>query len=411
MLLDNPFHLLGAGPEDERETLVLRVDDLTLTVEGAETALAVLTHPRKRLGAEMAWLPGVGPERRRELLRLLESGELPPTGDLSDLPPLAACNFAASLLARHPGLPYRQLYDWGLFFMPWAFEHVRLGPLLEEINSTRAEAGFQAFIDQDAASDELKSLQDRYLSAVCGALAVRSSAECIQLMADMVSRETEDYLPVLNTRLLELYEGEALAFFEEEGAAIESFCRGVEKLADFRRHKPPLTDILTALWRSAANWAYVGRPLFMAALHQGLKQERTEEMASGILNLSADLSNRFHNEKLADYLNNILLALFPHLEISEIARNNKKIFIYELGWSGSWPLEMDLGPELPARKKALAEKGLARLASGRGEIGARLPEIQKRQPKPLSKWPARFRNIVLWIIIINVVRILIRIFE
>ncbi len=413
LLLDNPFYLLQAGPEEDRDRLNQKTEDLSLKMEGTEAALAGLTHPLKRLEAEMAWLPGVPPPRRREILAALEKKRPLTPGSVEDLPPLAGCNLAASFLTRYPDLSDNLLSDWALDFLPRVYDRVHLGDLMAQINLDRQKAGFSPVRSPELVAEALKALEDRYLAAVCAALGTRSTAECIILVADMVRNESEEFLPHLSLRLMEVYETEALAFFDRQATAIRALGRGVAKLADFRRLKSPLTEILSGLWQAAAEWEYIARPLIMGSLHQGLRHESSEEMAGGLLNLSADLSNEFHNHKLADYLNNILLALFPHLEIAQIARDNKKIFVYDLGWTGSWKLEGTAAENLPIYKKARAEKGLSGLSQlvlTSRDYGGLLAQTADRQPKPLTRWGDLMNNFIWWVGITTAVTALVWLF-
>jgi hypothetical protein len=74
-LLRNPFHILTAAPRDNRQKIMELADERSLFLDSSECkqACADLTHPRKRLSPELAWLPGVGPEHANKVLKMLES--------------------------------------------------------------------------------------------------------------------------------------------------------------------------------------------------------------------------------------------------------------------------------------------------------------------------------------------------
>ncbi len=74
-LLKNPFHILTASPRDNRRRIMELADERSLLVDSSECteARSELTSPRKRLSAEVAWLPGIGPKRVLDLISLVES--------------------------------------------------------------------------------------------------------------------------------------------------------------------------------------------------------------------------------------------------------------------------------------------------------------------------------------------------
>ena len=102
-LLQNPFHILNASPRDNRRRIMELADERSLLFDSSECmeARSELTNPRKRLSAEVAWLPGIGPKRAGEVLALIESS---PTDLLAvdNLSPIARANLLAAGLARLP---------------------------------------------------------------------------------------------------------------------------------------------------------------------------------------------------------------------------------------------------------------------------------------------------------------------
>ena len=120
-LLQNPFHILTASPRDNRRRIMELADERSLLLDSSQcmAARSDLTNPRKRLSAEIAWLPGIGPKRADEMLSLLESS---PTDLLSvdKLSSTARANLLAAGLAR---LPTRNVDDTGRWILEiaWAF--------------------------------------------------------------------------------------------------------------------------------------------------------------------------------------------------------------------------------------------------------------------------------------------------
>lgn len=74
-LFENPFHILGATPLDDIHKIGELAEERSLLsdVDECMNAKSILTNPRKRVAAEVAWLPGVNPNRANDMLMLLES--------------------------------------------------------------------------------------------------------------------------------------------------------------------------------------------------------------------------------------------------------------------------------------------------------------------------------------------------
>jgi hypothetical protein len=94
-LFENPFCILGASPSDTRQQLYAKCDSKSLLAVSDDyaQALQILTHPAKRLSAELRWFPGCAPEEatriqerlcaakktQKLLLRRYRKGEQPGT--------------------------------------------------------------------------------------------------------------------------------------------------------------------------------------------------------------------------------------------------------------------------------------------------------------------------------------------
>lgn len=150
-------------------------------------------------------------------------------------------------------------------------------------------------------------------------------------------------------------------------------------MASFQHLNRPLERLLADLRRAVAAWEYVAGPLMALAWLQGFSHEISEEMGGRLLNLSSNLNNNHGNPRLGNYLNNILLSYFPRrLEISALARQNRKIFASQMGWE-RWGGCGRRGQGWIVRLKAMRQKGftgLGRLALSRLKAEERLELIR-----------------------------------
>jgi hypothetical protein len=72
----NPFWVLWVSTRDPNQRIVESADEkaLVLNPDVCESARATLTNPRKRLTAEMSWLPGVSPTRAWQVATAFKGG-------------------------------------------------------------------------------------------------------------------------------------------------------------------------------------------------------------------------------------------------------------------------------------------------------------------------------------------------
>jgi hypothetical protein len=108
-LRTSPFYMLGVSQRDDRATIEdakeTAISDGRLSETEALRLQQLLMAPRPRLGAELAWLLGVAPNRARKLIDEVSTT----VGDVAGLPALTAVNIAAhrcaqSLAPAHPDL-------------------------------------------------------------------------------------------------------------------------------------------------------------------------------------------------------------------------------------------------------------------------------------------------------------------
>src|SRR5215469_16828770 len=93
-LRTSPFYTLGISPRDDRAAIEnateAAIADGRLSEAEALRAQQALMAPKPRLGAEVAWLAGVAPNRARKLIDAVTLD----TNDLAGLPLLAGANIA-----------------------------------------------------------------------------------------------------------------------------------------------------------------------------------------------------------------------------------------------------------------------------------------------------------------------------
>ena len=124
-LLHNPFYILKATQQDNRQRIMELAEERSLLsdVDACMEAKSILTIPRKRISAEIAWLPGVPPERAYDILVLLESSAGNQINSDKSTS-IASINSLAAALSRLPYTESSTLADEILGLLNLSEEHL-----------------------------------------------------------------------------------------------------------------------------------------------------------------------------------------------------------------------------------------------------------------------------------------------
>src|SRR5690554_6497334 len=218
-LLQNPFYILNASPRDNRRRIMELADERSLLLDSSECmeARSELTNPRKRLSAEVAWLPGIGPKRVGDVLSLLESSpaDLLAVDNLSSS---ARANLLAAGLARLSDFSADDVTEW-ILEIAWAFEDIDPEQLIVILNEERVVSGFPEVYDLSAAEAEIQERRRHYRQVIKSALDSLSPKELVEAVTVAVESATDDgeeHGPILIADLVDSYEVEAQGFLDKE---------------------------------------------------------------------------------------------------------------------------------------------------------------------------------------------------
>ena len=219
-ILDNPFHILRATLRDDRRKIMERAEERSL-IEDADQcsrARAILTHPKKRLAAELAWLPGLSPKRTAASIQVLKS-DISKVTILESLPPLARSNLYAAALPRIAGsVSADRLIEW-IISMSNASEQIDAVSITNLLNEDRSVAGFPEIPDVTAVEEQLNDQWKVYQNSVKQALDQRESQELVDIVTRVVDEATNKgtrHAPALLDDIVDRYEIEAHGFLEQE---------------------------------------------------------------------------------------------------------------------------------------------------------------------------------------------------
>ncbi len=215
-LLQNPFYLLTATQRDNRQKIIDLAEERSLLsdVDKCMAARAELTNPRKRISAEVAWLPGVAPESAYDILLLLESsagnhlscdnttsasvtslaaalvrapyakksniadevletlklskGNFTEVGEflgINTLTPIARANLLAARMLRLPDYTLDIIAEW-ILAIAEAFENINPSDIRATLNTERKESGFPEITELSDITSEIQNCRRYYQQVI-----------------------------------------------------------------------------------------------------------------------------------------------------------------------------------------------------------------------------------------------------
>lgn len=319
-LLQNPFHILNASPRDNRRRIMELADERSLLLDSSECmeARSELTNPRKRLSAEVAWLPGIGPKRAGELLSIIESSptDLLAVGNLSSI---ARANLLAAGIARLPDHNADDVAEW-ILEIAWAFEDLDSDELSVIINEERIVSGFPEVSDLSAVEAEIQERRRHYRKVIKSALDNLSPKELVEAVTVTVESATDDgeeHGPILIADLVDSYEVEAQGFLDKEEGNIIALVGKLRAAVDAERSDSTLAPMVNQLIQIVKNRDTVAQPIQVSTKSRGLDHDASHRVANLVRSLAIHMFNEHGKLDFSQQLTNMLQEVFA--EVAEVA--------------------------------------------------------------------------------------------
>ena len=294
-LLKNPFLTLGATTRDNRSRILELAEEKSLTSDESSVrdATATLTNPRRRLAAEMGWLPGLGPKRVAEALSILEKDpvEIRTQGNL---PALARTNLLAEGLVRTvEKLSRNDVAGW-IVQLAKAHDDLEVEQTVTLVNEERSVAGFPTISDHQDVDAEFQARRQYYRQAIKRALdklPATSLVEVVTLAVDQATDNGSNHAPILIDDLVDSFEVEAQGFLEKETKNILALMQGVRSATEDEKDEEHIGRLVGQLAKVVKNWDTVAQPIQVSARSRGLTHDLSHKVAGGIRSLAVDLFN------------------------------------------------------------------------------------------------------------------------
>lgn len=372
----NPFFLLGATVRDDRQRVVALAEErlLELDPDDCVKARSDLLNPRTRLGAEVAWLPGVAPRRASQLIERLGVDPAPGRYE-GGLPTLARANLLAALLESGAmrGSP-EELATWIVELAELAAQ-TDPSEVLRDINEDRTIARFPPVTSEDLVAQELGERGRYYRSVVRGALDQIETRQLVVVLTKAVDRATgggEDHAPPLIDDLVDMFEVEAQRFLDAEIQNITALLGAIRTAAP--RGEAVVAPLVSKLEAVAKNWDFVAQPIQLAMQARGTGHEMSNRVGVAIRGLGVDLFNEHQMLSQAKRITTLLQDVFA--ELPEFAER--------LGDDAEALRDIEQSRAQASGRRA----EWAREISYRAEIGMVLKDVLSISPEGVS-WQGR----------------------
>jgi len=301
-LLTNPFLRLGATMGDNRGRIMALAGEKSLAADEATAAAvrdakAVLIHPKRRLKAEIGYLPGLETQLVSEMIATVQQDPIT-IRNLAHLPSLARANLLAAGLIRVAGrLTKDEIAQW-IFALAHGHEAIAARPTVTLLNKERA-AGFPAVTDLQTVDAELRSRRQYYGQAMKQALNLLPSSllvEVVTMAVDQATNHGNDLAPILIDDLVDGFEVEAQGFFEKETNTIRILIQRIQQAAK-REEASRMNRLVLQLENVVKNWDRVAQPIQVSVRSRGTKHDLSDHVAGEVRSLAIDL---FNNHDLLD---------------------------------------------------------------------------------------------------------------
>ena len=328
--LENPFFILNTTPYDNDARI------MDLAVAGGlfknparcREARSILMSPRKRIYAEIAWLPVKSSEQAKQICELLKSSEgnlgksdrlrqVQDVLDTDELMPIAKCNVLAAGLSRLPRRSSDEVATWILEII-WACEGIDAEEVRSVINTDRRTSGFPT-ANPPPIEAELQHREKDYRQVMTSALKNLSADERAEAMTRIVELATADEkpLPRLIDRLVDWYEEDADASLEEHEGKIGELDEKLRLAADEDRPDSVLVSLVNQLIQEVKNWDAIAQPIQLSKTSQGLPQNESETLVRRVQDLAMHLFDVYDKLDLCLQLIRTLQEAFE--EVIEIS--------------------------------------------------------------------------------------------
>ena len=371
-LLQNSFYILNATQRDNRHRIMELAEKQSLLSDANKCmeARSELTNPRKRTSAEVAWLPGVPPERVYDILLLLESsvgnrlgcdaitpiapinslatalvrvpygkksiiadevletlklskGDFREVGEflgIHTLTPIARSNLLAARMLRLPDYTSNVVAEWILAIVQ-TFENINPPEVQAILNVEREASSFPEITELSDITSEIQKCRRYYQQVIKFALdnihSAKERSKTVMTVVEFATDNDANHWSILVEGTVDVYEKGVEAFLETEVKNIETQDKKIRIAADEEVSDTFLTSMVDELLQTVKYWDIIAQPIQLSKDRQGLRHNTSHDVADRVRLLAIYLFNEYDKLNLSQQILNVLQEVFT--EISAIS--------------------------------------------------------------------------------------------
>jgi len=318
---DNPFAILKASTRDRKAHLNELADEAALhgDNDAAVNARNILSNPRTRLAAEVAWFPGLSPKRITLTLEHIAQGGVPA---LDGFNALSCANFLVETLEASSKGGLGELRE-GIEALASHVENIDVEDVLQAINDDRQAAGLPAVTDQSLIEAEINERVKHYERTATALLEDLPSMDMVAVYEGLISDSTnegEDVGHRLINALIDSYELKASSFLTEEAGRIKGLVEKAKAAADKHISEKQVRASVNEIIGALRTWDQVAQPIQLAYKSRGLTHGESQDLAFTARGLGIHLFNKHNYLDDAKLMSEAIQELF-----SEVASVSDKI--------------------------------------------------------------------------------------
>lgn len=318
---ENPFAILKASTRDRKAHLNELADEAALhgDHEAAVNARNILSNPRTRLAAEVAWFSGLSPKRITLTLEQIAQGGAPA---LTGFNALSCANFLVETLEACAKGGSAELQE-GIETLAFHVENIDVDHVLQAINEDRQAAGLPTVTDPSLVEAEINERVKHFERTATGLLEELPSMEMVEVYEGLISDSTnegEDVGHRLIDALIDSYELKASSFLSEEADRIAGLVEKAKAAADKHVSEKQVRASVNEIIGALRTWDQVAQPIQLAYKSRGLTHDESKDLAFTARGLGIHLFNKH------DYLDDAKLMSEAIQELfSEVASVSDKV--------------------------------------------------------------------------------------
>lgn len=316
-LLNNPFNVLGISTRDNRKRIIESAKEKNLFMDSdiLNEASSILTHPKNRLTAEIAWMPGVLPSKYKVIFAALaqETGlshEL--MGQLTEYSPLTQLNILSAELEKYDIYNISTISN-KIIYLDYLVQKIEFTELKTLINEDRTSSGFPEIEDIELIINDLNDHLRNLCNSINSKIERIGKDLCVELISLIVRNTTNESFytsGIIITSILDWYELYSENLLDEGKEKIFELIENIEN--EFDPNK--ITTQVESVIKKLAIWDKLASPLQVYKREQGLVHESSRQLGRALREFAMYLHNECEEIDISQKLIVSLGKVFEELD-------------------------------------------------------------------------------------------------